>query len=123
MNFVLFENDEGKECFVWENELENMPANTIAFTYFQQDNLDENGMIQSHEYRIGIPVKFIIGDMYIELERDIANSQKDDIYCLYSQNGKRKFNPINQNTILVNNFSELEEIFETIIKKQQVRRK
>ena len=63
MNFVLFENENGKENFVWESELEKLPNDTIAFTYYQQDNVDENGILQNHEYRIGVPVKFIIGDI------------------------------------------------------------
>ena len=122
MNFVLFENENGKEIFVWENELENLPANTIAFTYYQQNNTDENGFVCSHEYRIGIPVKFVIGDMYIKLNLDKVDNQKDDIYCLYAEYGKRKFRPINPNTTLVNNFSELEDCFKTVIKKEQVRK-
>ena len=123
MNFVLFENENGKETFVWESELEILPNGTIAFTHYQQDNVDENGIVQNHEYRIGVPVKFIIGDMYIQLDSNISDNQKDDIYCLYAENGKRKFKPINSNTTLVNNFSELEEVFTTIIKKEQVRKR
>ena len=123
MNFVLFENENGKENFVWESELEKLPNDTIAFTHYQQDNVDENGIVQNHEYRIGVPVKFIIGDMYIQLDSNISDNQKDDIYCLYAENGKRKFNSINSNTTLVNNFSELEEVFATIIKKEQVRKR
>ena len=123
MNFVLFENENGKENFVWESELESLPNGTKAFTHYQQDNVDENGIVQNHEYRIGIPVKFIIGDMYIQLESNTSDNQKDDVYCLYGENGKRKFKPINSNTTLVNNFSELEKVFTTIIKKEQVRKR
>ena len=123
MNFVLFENENGKETFAWESELESLPNGTIAFTHYQQDNVDENGIVQIHEYRIGIPVKFIIGDMYIQLESNTSDNQKDDIYCLYDENGKRKFKPINSNTTLVNNFSELEEVFATTIKKEKVRKR
>ena len=123
MNFVLFENENGKENFVWESELEKLPNDTIAFTHYQQDNVDENRILQNHEYRIGVPVKFIIGDMYIQLESNISDNQKDDVYCLYGENGKRKFKPINSNTTLVNNFSELEKVFTTIIKKEQVRKR
>ena len=124
MNFVLFENENGKETFVWENELESLPNGTIAFTYYQQNNTDENGFVCSHEYRIGIPVKFVIGDMYIQLNLDkVDDSRNDDTYCLYAEYGKRKFRPINQNTTLVNNFSELEKVFTTIIKKEQVRKR
>lgn len=124
MNFVLFENENGKETFVWENELESLPNGTIAFTYYQQNNTDENGFVCFHEYRIGIPVKFVIGDMYIQLNLDkVADSRNDDIYCLYAEYGKRKFRPINQNTTLVNNFSELEDYFKTVIKKEQVRKR
>ena len=47
MNFVLFENENGKETFMWEKELENLPNDTITFTHYQQDNVDKNGMIQS----------------------------------------------------------------------------
>ena len=123
MNFVLFENENGKENFVWESKLESLPNGTIAFTHYQQDNVDENGIVQNHEYRIGIPVKFIIGDMYIQLESNTSDNQKADVYCLYAENGKRKFKPINSNTTLVNNFSELEKVFTTIIKKEQVRKR
>lgn len=123
MNFILFENESGKEAFVWENELENLPANTTAFTYYHQDIADENRLIHSNEYIIGVPVKFIIGDMYIQLEPSTLDNQKGDIYCLYVEDGKRKFKPINSNTTLVNNFSELEEVFVTVMKKEQVRKK
>ena len=75
------------------------------------------------EYRIGVPVKFIIGNMYIQLDSNTSDNQKDDIYCLYAEGGKRKFKPINSNTTLVNNFSELEAVFTTIIKKEKVRKK
>ena len=34
-----------------------------------------------------------------------------------------KINSINSNTTLVNNFSELEEVFATIIKKEHVRKR
>ena len=120
MNFVLVENNEGKEAFVWDNNIENLPTDIMAFTYYQQDIINENGLIQSSEYRIGAPVKFIIGDMYIHLEPTTLNSQKDDIYCLYIENGKRKFKPINSNTTLVNNFSELEQAFVAVTKKEQI---
>lgn len=123
MNFVLFENENGQETFVWENELENLPNGSTAFTYYQQENIDENGVVQSCEYRIGVPVKFVIGDMYIQLDSNISDNQNDDIYCLCIKEGKRIFQPINSNTTLVNSFSELEEAFATIIKKEQVRKK
>lgn len=124
MNFVLFENKDGKESFVFENDLKNLPIDTIAFTYYQQDSLDENGLVIFHEYRIGIPIKFVTSDMYVEVEYSALDTQRDDIYCLYihdekklSKPIKRIVKPINKNTTLVNNFSELEEVFASITKK------
>lgn len=119
MNFMLFEDVEGKKSFAWENQLNKLPTNAIAFSYFQQDNISENGIRQSIEYRICIPVKFIIGDMYIGLDSNISSNQNDEIYCLYSNNGKKMFSPINQNTTLVRSFDDLEKIFSFLIKNEK----
>ena len=119
MNFILFENKNGNISFAWENELNSLPPDTISFTYYQQNNTE----IQSYEYRIGIPVKFMIGDMYIELDQNEVNNPKDDIYCLYLDGDKKSFQPMKKNTTLVNNFSELEQAFSTIAKKELVRKK
>lgn len=130
MNFVLVENTQEKINVIWENNFENLPSDTIAFTYYQQDNVDENGMVASFEYRIGTPIKFVLGDIYIELESNLIDSQEDDIYCLYihdekklSQQIKRIIKPINKNTTLVSNFSELEDAFSIVAKKEHAARK
>lgn len=130
MNFVLVENTQEKINVIWENNFENLPSDTIAFTYYQQDNIDENGMVASFEYRIGTPIKFVLGDIYIELESNLIDSQEDDIYCLYihdekklSQQIKRIIKPINKNTTLVSNFSELEDAFSIVAKKEHAARK
>ena len=119
MNFMLFEDVEGKKSFAWENQLNKLPTNAIAFSYFQKDNISENGIRQSIEYIICIPVKFIIGDMYIGLDSNISSNQNDKIYCLYSNNGKKMFSPINQNTTLVRSFDDLEKIFSFLIKNEK----
>ena len=130
MNFFLVENTQEKINVIWENNFENLPSDTIAFTYYQQDNIDENGMVASFEYRIGTPIKFVLGDIYIELESNLIDSQEDDIYCLYihdekklSQQIKRIIKPINKNTTLVSNFSELEDAFSIVAKKEHAARK
>lgn len=130
MNFVLVENTQEKINVIWENNFENLPSDTIAFTYYQQDNIDENGMVASFEYRIGTPIKFVLGDIYIELESNLIDSQEDDIYCLYihdekklSQQIKIIIKPINKNTTLVSNFSELEDAFSIVAKKEHAARK
>lgn len=130
MNFVLVENTQEKINVIWENNFENLPSDTIAFTYYQHDNIDENGMVASFEYRIGTPIKFVLGDIYIELESNLIDSQEDDIYCLYihdekklSQQIKRIIKPINKNTTLVSNFSELEDAFSIVAKKEHAARK
>ena len=130
MNFVLVENTQEKINVIWENNFENLPSDTIAFTYYQQDNIDDNGMVASFVYRIGTPNKFVLGDIYIELESNLIDSQEDDIYCLYihdekklSQQIKRIIKPINKNTTLVSNFSELEDAFSIVAKKEHAARK
>ena len=131
MNFVLIENVNGKVDIVWENNFEILPSDAISFTYYQQGNRDENGMVNSFEYRIGVPIEFIDGsDEYIELESTLDGFPNNKIYSLYiydekrvSQQIKRIIKPINKNTTLVSNFSELEEVFATIIKKEQVRKR
>jgi len=130
MNFILIENVNGKQEIIFENNFENLPSDAIAFTYYQQNNIDENGIVTSFEYRIGVPIKFIIGDMYAVLGENEIDTQRDEIHCLYihdekklSKPIKRIVKPINKNTTLVNNFSELEEVFATIIKKEHVRKR
>lgn len=122
MNFVLFENDKGKATFVWESELDNLPDSSVAFTHYQQDNVDENGFVPFHEYRIGVPIRFILGDMFIQLDSNTSDIYQDNVYCLYIEDGKRKFKPMNSNMSLVNSFSELEEAFSSITRNEQVRK-
>ena len=127
MNFILIEDVNEKQSIIFENNFENLPNDTIAFTYYQQDNIDENGIVNSLEYRIGVPIKFIIGDMYNKLDYNTINFQRNDrLHCLYihdpkklSEPIKRIVKPINKNTTLVNNFSELEEVFTSIVTKEQ----
>lgn len=130
MNFILIENVEGKENIMWENNPGDLPGDSIAFTYYQQDKTDENGMVSSCEYRIGKPIKFVLGDMYIELENDVLDSQDDGVYCLYihderklSQPIKRIVKPVKSNTTLVSDFSELRESFSILLRKEQTRKK
>lgn len=119
MNFILFESKSGNISFVWEHELNCLPPDTISFTYYQQNNTE----IQSYEYRIGVAVKFIIGDMYIELDQNEIDNPNDDIYCLYSDDVIKRFQPIKKNTTLLNNFSELENAFNNIIDKKHTRKR
>jgi len=132
MDFILWENVEGKEFIMWINDVEKLPSSAIAFTYYQQDNGDENGIKihHSNQYRIGVPIKFILGDLYEELEYDAIDTQMDDLHSLYihdkkklSEPIKRIVKPMNENITLVSNFTELEETFESIIKKEQVRKR
>ena len=57
--------------------------------------------------------------MYIGLDSNISSNQNDEIYCLYSNNGKKMFSPINQNTTLVRSFDDLEKIFSFLIKNEK----
>lgn len=108
---MLFEHQDGKQSTSFESEI--LPQDAVAFTYFQQNSRDENGKCKTYQYRIGVPIKFIIGDMYIQLDTSI--SDKDDIYCLSIENGKRRFIPCTKDTILVKNFLELKSAYYDIL--------
>lgn len=97
MNFILIENVKEKESIIFENSFENLPferlpSDTTAFTYYQQDNIDKNGMVTSSEYRIGVPIEFIGGGEYIELESTLDGFPNNTIYCLYIYDEKKYHN-------------------------------
>lgn len=119
MNFVLIEHSNGKNTVCFDSDLQMFPKDAIAFTHYFQDEVDENGKAKFVNYRIGIPIKFVIGDMYIQLENITQNSEhNDNIYCLYYQNGKQEFCPIKSGTTLVSNYEELENAFYNELDKE-----
>lgn len=121
MNFFVIEDFEGKKIVKWENEAIEFPKDTILFTIFHQNMLDENGKVETSEYIIGKPIKIIIGDMHLELDstNQIDNSLKEDYHyqAVYTLGNIKKFFPLNKNTTLVRDFNELEKAFYSELKK------
>lgn len=108
MDFVVFEYADGKQSFSKVEDVAIFPEGVVAFTHYKNGELDANGRGQVAEYRIGIVVKFVIGDMCYELdEEQIHDGDYEDKYVLFNH----QVRPFNENITLVEDAVALEKAY------------
>jgi len=101
MDFIIFEYDDGTQTFNWVKDITKLPEKVIGFTYYYNNNFINK------QYRIGKPIKYILGDIYTEIEDLNSINFYENIYSIYQKDDKKIIKPLNQNVTLVNDINEL----------------
>ena len=108
-NFAILINKELKQSFYWDYELEELPADTIAFKYCK-DNGEEREM---KDFITGVPVKANMKDMTLEMVAD-PYTYVPNMVCLYNDGEQEMLFTMTPNTEVVNDFNELKEKYSSL---------
>lgn len=119
MNYVVLEYLNGRNEIVLESDFEStLKEDVIAFKYIEQDNRDTFSVEKISQYRIGVPIKFVIGNMFYDLELNDNHIGDEKNYCFYTDGIMRKFNHLTPNTTLVSDFETLNKAYQSVTKQE-----